>query len=69
VKGKTAGDDGYKERKKGSEDRVTTAISSKKIVDTHSLIEKFQGAAKKNDLADAFCMCLDAIAKMCAKES
>lgn len=69
VKGKTTGDDGYKERKKGSEDRVTAAITAKKIVDTHNLIGKFQGAAKKNDLADAFCMCLDAIAKLCAKES
>ena len=69
VKGKATGDDGYKERKKGSEDRVTAAITSAAILDTNNLIRKFQGASKKNDLADAFCMCLDALSRLCVKES
>lgn len=59
VKGKAKGDEGYADRKKGSEDRVTGTLS--KVTDTKGLIGQYQMAGKKNDLADAFCMCLDAL--------
>jgi len=58
--GAAAGDEGYKERKKGSEDRVAEMIKSGKVKDPKNLIAKYQSAGKKNDLADAFCMSLDA---------
>jgi len=63
VKGAAKGDEGYKERKKGSEDRVDAAIKSGKLVDTRGLISKYKTAAKKNDLADAFSMAMDALVR------
>ena len=63
VKGKVSGDEGYKERKKGSEDRVTENIRSGKLLDPNGFIKIYESAAKKNDLADAFCMAVDALKK------
>ena len=64
VKGKKVGDDGYKERKKGAEDRVKDLLlkvdSSDKSKD---YISMYNSAAKKNDLSDAFCMAVDALTK------
>jgi hypothetical protein len=61
VKGAAAGDEGYKERKKGSEDRVKDVLS--KVLDPRGLIKTYETASKKNDLADAFCMAVDALKK------
>ena len=58
--GAAAGDEGYKDRKKGSENRVAETIKSGKVKDPKKFIAKYESAGKKNDLADAFCMSLDA---------
>lgn len=60
VQGATTGDAGYKERKQGSEERVRTTYS--KLVDSQRWKDFFEAHGKKNDLADAFSMCLDKLA-------
>ncbi len=57
VQGTQTGDAGYKERKQGSEDRVKN--SWEKLTDSQRWKTFFESHGKKNDLADAFCMCLD----------
>jgi hypothetical protein len=57
VQGTKSGDAGYKERKQGSEDRVRNTYT--KLADSQKWKEFFEGHGKKNDLADAFSMCLD----------
>jgi hypothetical protein len=51
VKGKATGTEGYADRKKGSEERAEAALLKQTL---------FKGNKKRSDLADAFCMCLDA---------
>jgi len=63
VQGKAKGDEGYKDRKKGSEDRVAAAIKTGKVLDPNGYYLKYQSAGKKNDLADAFSMALDSIVR------
>jgi len=58
VKVEKKGDAGYKDRKSGSEDRVFTDLE-KNTERTEHWTAYFKGHAKKNDLADAFCMCVD----------
>jgi hypothetical protein len=57
VQGTKTGDAGYKERKQGSEERVRNNFT--KLNDLQKWKEFFEGHGKKNDLADAFSMCLD----------
>lgn len=59
VEGKVAGDAGYKERKQGSEDRVHHFLESSSIRDGKTWRAHLAKYTKKNDLTDAFCMCLD----------
>jgi hypothetical protein len=60
VQGAQTGDAGYTERKKGSEERVRTSFEH--VLDSQKWKEFFEGHGKKNDLADAFSMCLDKLA-------
>lgn len=54
-----AGDAGYAERKSKSEDRVRTTYASGTIAGFEDV---WTAAKKKSDMADAVCMCLDAVA-------
>lgn len=58
VAGKT-GDEGYAERKAGSEKRVADFLGSGKVQNTQRWQTHLSKYSKKNDLTDAFCMCLD----------
>jgi hypothetical protein len=58
VAGKT-GDEGYAERKAGSEKRVTEYLQSGKVLRAQNWRTHLSKYTKKNDLTDAFCMCLD----------
>lgn len=59
VKDAAKGDEGYKERKAGSESRVDTFLESPKLLGAGSWKTLWSKAAKKSDLADALCMCID----------
>ena len=59
------GDAGYADRKKGSEARAVEAldISIKNgVKDSSKWKDHYTAAKKKSDLADAYCMCMDAVA-------
>jgi hypothetical protein len=60
VAGKT-GDEGYQERKAGSEKRVTDFLASGKVGRGAHWRTHLSQYTKKNDLTDAFCMCLDSL--------
>ena len=60
VKGTEKGDAGYKDRKAGSEARVSELL--KKTTESEKWTTFFNSHSKKNDLADAFCMCADKLA-------
>jgi hypothetical protein len=62
VKGKETGTAGYAARKKGSEDRTVERLKAPKMANAAHWLAFFQAHKKRNDLADAFCMCLDAVA-------
>ena len=55
----TTGDEGYAERKAGSEKRVTDFLATTKLQRAHVWRTHLAKYTKKNDLTDAFCMCLD----------
>jgi hypothetical protein len=55
------GDAGYKERKQGSEDRVAALLSQDKVQDSTKWKAHLEKYKKKNDLTDAFCMCMDSL--------
>jgi hypothetical protein len=55
----TTGDEGYAERKAGSEKRVTDFLQTTKIDQGQRWRNHLASYTKKNDLTDAFCMCLD----------
>ena len=64
VKGKQAGDAGYKSRKDASEEKVRELLTAGKVggsggANAAPWLERFMAATKKSDLADAFCMCWD----------
>jgi hypothetical protein len=61
VKGKATGTEGYADRKKGSEERAEAALLKQTLVRGAEWLLFFKGNKKRSDLADAFCMCLDAI--------
>ena len=52
------GDAGYAERKRGSEERLTTLFESGMITGP-IFYEAWKKAPKKADMADALCMCMD----------
>jgi hypothetical protein len=58
VEGKK-GDEGYAERKAGSEKRVADFLQSGKVARGQVWRNHLASYTKKNDLTDAFCMCLD----------
>jgi hypothetical protein len=55
----TTGDEGYSERKAGSEKRVTDFLQGGKLERGQHWRNHLSKYSKKNDLTDAFCMCLD----------
>lgn len=57
VEGKEKGDKGYKDRKLGSELRAAEELP--KVKDAEKWKRHLEGYSKKNDLTDAFCMCID----------
>jgi hypothetical protein len=57
VEGKEKGDKGYKDRKLGSELRAAEELP--KVKDADRWKQHLEGFTKKNDLTDAFCMCID----------
>lgn len=59
VEGAKKGDEGYKQRKQGSEERVVVALGQKKVEEAQRWKQHLEKYTKKNDLTDAFCMCLD----------
>ena len=58
VADKESGDKGYADRKKASIERVNAFFKMEK--NQPLMLEHFEKAVKKADLADAFCMCVDA---------
>jgi len=55
-----AGDEGYKARKHGSEDRLEELFRSGTIRDSGGVLEAWTAAKKRSDMSDALCMCIDA---------
>jgi hypothetical protein len=55
----TTGDEGYAERKAGSEKRVVDFLATTKLQRAQHWRAHLTKYTKKNDLTDAFCMCLD----------
>ncbi len=57
------GDAGYADRKKGSETRAVDALDAgikEAVKDSRKWKDHYIAAKKKSDLADAYCMCMDA---------
>lgn len=59
VEGVQTGDAGYAERKQGSEKRAEELLEGRKIQNASKWREHLRKYSKKNDLTDAFCMCID----------
>jgi hypothetical protein len=55
-----AGDEGYKARKQGSEDRLEELFRSGAVRDSGTVLEAWTAAKKRSDMSDALCMCVDA---------
>jgi len=55
----TTGDEGYADRKAGSEKRITDFLQTTKVERAQHWRNHLANYTKKNDLTDAFCMCLD----------
>lgn len=55
----TVGDEGYAERKAGSVERVEKYLQSNKVAQGQRWRNHLASYTKKNDLTDAFCMCID----------
>jgi len=62
IQGVEAGDAGYKTRKDASEAKVVQMLEKEKVAEGAAWLLRFKGHQKKSDLADAFCMCWDAMA-------
>jgi len=62
VEGAAKGDDGYKDRKAGSEARAVAFLYLKTLEKPETWRLLWEKATKKSDLADALCMCIDASA-------
>jgi hypothetical protein len=62
VKGAATGDEGYRDRKLGSEERVKKFLeSSGQRASNTEWYRWWQSQSKKDDLSDTLCMILDAI--------
>ncbi len=61
VQGVTKGDEGYKERKEKSEERVISILKDKNVIMTKEIEDNWSKSKKKSDMADALCMCIDFI--------
>jgi hypothetical protein len=61
VQGVTKGDEGYKERKEKSEERVVSILNDKAIIKSVDIEDNWSKSKKKSDMADALCMCIDFI--------
>jgi hypothetical protein len=59
VQGVTKGDDGYKERKEKSEERINKLLKNKSVTISKDIEENWTKSKKKSDMADALNMCLD----------
>lgn len=59
VGGKAKGGAGYAARKAGSEERAIGMIAGGKVAEQISWMSFLAVHSKKNDLTDAFCMCVD----------
>ena len=53
------GDEGYADRKAGSIDRVEKYLQTSKVAQAQRWRSHLASYPKKNDLTDAFCMCID----------
>ena len=62
IQGLQSGDAGYKSRKDASEAKVAQVLKKGSVSEAETWLGVFNAHAKKSDLADAFCMCWDAIA-------
>jgi len=62
IQGVESGDAGYKTRKDASEAKVVQTLEKEKVAEGATWLAQFKAHQKKSDLADAFCMCLDALA-------
>lgn len=67
VQGKEKGDAGYKDRKAGSEKRAVKFLEEVSYIEPQ-WHQVYTAAKKKNDLADALCMSIDAIASYLKNE-
>jgi hypothetical protein len=61
VQGVIKGDEGYKERKEKSEERVNELLKNKSVAISKVIEDNWTKSKKKSDMADALCMCLDFI--------
>jgi hypothetical protein len=66
VRGEETGDAGYKSRKDASEAKVASILQKGEagpvgIAESAKWLQEFKSHSKKSDLADAFCMCWDAL--------
>lgn len=53
------GDEGYKERKEKSEERVNELLKNKSVIISKEIEDNWTKSKKKSDMADALCMCFD----------
>jgi predicted RNase H-like nuclease len=58
-KGATKGNEGYKERKNITIERLKSAHEKEEYVFENNTFENWKNTSKKDDMADAFCMCVD----------
>ena len=59
VQDATAGDEGYAERKRGSEARIHDLFTKNPSIASEAIKTMWLSAKKKSDMADAVCMCVD----------
>lgn len=59
VQDAAAGDEGYAERKKGSETRIHGLFTKTPTIASPEIKTMWLSAKKKSDMADAVCMCVD----------
>ncbi len=55
------GDDGYAERKDNSKQKVEQSLASAGTTHANTWLAKFKAHKKRDDMADAYCMCLNAL--------
>ena len=61
VEGAAKGDEGYKDRKAGSEARALAFLYVNTLTAPEAWRAVWEKATKKSDLADALCMCIDSL--------